>query len=238
MRSSFRSTSRPASAAEVIAAAAPGFVGPDLYGAVVASADFEQTTRASYDAMAAACAEQWRDDLVAKPWDRAVLGVFAELVGTRPVADVGCGTGRLTGYLHDLGLEVSGIDLSPGMLAMARRDHPGLRFVTGSMLALDLPDASLGGLLAYYSTIHVPDDRLPEVFAEFARVLAPGGHLLLAFQVGDGTRHLTEGLGHAIALDFHRRRPAHVAELASAAGLLVRSQLVREPGEGERTSPA
>ena len=204
----------------------------------MAREDFEQTTRASYDTLAAACAELWRDDLVAKPWDRAVLRVFAELVGARPVADVGCGTGRVTAHLHGLGLEVFGIDLSPGMLAMARRDHPGLRFETGSMLALDLPDGCLGGLLAYYSTIHVPDDRLPEAFAEFARVLAPDGHLLLAFQVGDEPRHLTEAYGHVIELDFHRRRPERVAELLSAAGLLVRSQLVREPEEGERTAQA
>ena len=200
------------------------------------SPDFEQTTRASYDVIAAACAEHWRDELARNPWERAVLGVFAELVGARPVADVGCGTGRVTAYLHDRGLDVFGIDLSPGMLAMARRDHPGIRFDVGSMLALDLPDGSLGGLMAYYSTIHLPDDRLPAALAEFARVLVADGHLLLAFQVGDGPRHLTEAFGHAIELDFHRRRPERMAELVSDAGMHVRSQLVREPEEGERTA--
>jgi hypothetical protein len=55
-------------------------------------------------------------------------------------------------FLQQLGLDASGIDLSPGMIAHAHRTYPDLRFDVGSMLALDLPDSSLGGLLAYYST--------------------------------------------------------------------------------------
>jgi hypothetical protein len=57
--------------------------------------------------------------------------------------------------LNRLGLDAFGIDLSPGMIALARRTNPDLRFDVGSMLALDLPSASLGGILAYYSIIHI-----------------------------------------------------------------------------------
>lgn len=203
--------------------------------------DFLHTTRTSYDALAVDYAEHFRDAMAGKPWDRAVLAGFAELVragGCRRVADVGCGTGLATGLLHGLGLDVFGIDLSPGMLAVARRTHPELRFSVGSMLALDLPDGSLGGLVAYYSTIHVPDERLPEVFAEFHRVLAPGGHLLVAFQVGDVPLHLTEAWGRPIALEFHRRRPDHVAALLAEAGLTVEVRVEREAEPGERTPQA
>ena len=73
-----------------------------------------------------------------------------------------------------------GVDLSPEMVALARRAHPGLRFDEGSMTALDLPDGALGGIVASYSIIHIPPERLPAVFAEFHRVLAPGGHMLVA----------------------------------------------------------
>ncbi|MFJ1702858.1 class I SAM-dependent methyltransferase [Kitasatospora sp. NPDC088346] len=194
--------------------------------------DFVRTTRASYDAVAAAYADRFRDELAAKPFERAALAAFAELAaGTGPVADIGCGTGRVTAHLHGLGLPVFGIDLSPGMVAVARDAHPGLRFEVGSMLALDLPDASLGGLIAWYSTVHVPDGQLPDVLAEFHRVLAPGGHVLLAFQVGDEPRHLDEALGHPVTLDFHRRRPERVAELLHRAGLPVRARLLREPDD-------
>ena len=102
----------------------------------------------------------------------------AELVragGNGPVADVGCGPGWVTAILARLGLDAFGVDLSPRTIALARRTHPHLRFEVGSMLALDLADGSLGGLLACYSIIHVPWELRPKLFAEFHRVLAPGG---------------------------------------------------------------
>ncbi len=209
--------------------------------AVVVELDFERTTRASYDAVAVEYAEYVRDELVRQPWERAVLAVFAELVragGVEPAVDVGCGPGRLTAHLHGLGLDVFGVDLSPGMLEVARREYPGLRFEVGSMLSLDVADEALGGVLAYYSTIHVPDERLPAVLAEFVRVLAPGGHLLLAFQVGDEPLHLTEAFGCAIALEFRRRRPERMAELVEEAGMVVQARLVRDAEEHERTPQA
>jgi SAM-dependent methyltransferase len=196
--------------------------------------DFLRDTRASYDAVATGYADWFRDELAAKPLDRAMLAGFAELVraaGAGPIADIGCGTGRVTGYLDGLGLPVFGIDLSPGMVAVARQAYPGLRFDVGSMLALDLPDAEIGGVLAWYSVIHVPDERLPEAFAEFCRVLAPGGLVLVAFRAGDDTVHVAEALGHPIALDIRRRQPERVAELLGQAGLVVRARLLREPDD-------
>lgn len=201
------------------------------------SPGFLHTTRTSYDAIAEGYASWTRDELASKPLERGLLTVFAELVarvakdgGGLPLADVGCGTGRVTGFLHGLGLglDVFGIDLAPRMLAAARKDHPGLRFEEGSMLALGLPDASLGGLLAWYSTIHVPDEELPRAFAEFHRVLAPGGHVQLGFQVGDEPLRLTEALGQDVSLVFHRRQPERVAELLRDAGLEVVSRVWRE----------
>jgi SAM-dependent methyltransferase len=202
---------------------------------------FLTSTRASYDAVATDAAERWKDELAGQPLDRAVLATFAELVltaGGGPVADIGCGTGRVTGHLHGLGVDVFGIDLSPGMLEIARRDHPGLRFDVGSMTTLDVPDAALAGLMAYYSTIHIPDDLLPQVFAEFHRVLAPGGHALLAFQVGDEPLRMSEAWGHEISLVFHRRRPEQMSALLAAAGLPVHARAVREANADERTPHA
>ncbi|ASU77243.1 class I SAM-dependent methyltransferase [Actinopolyspora erythraea] len=195
--------------------------------------DFVRRTRWSYDAAAETYTEWIRGELAAKPLDRAVLDGFAELARSTggPVLDVGCGPGRVTAYLADLGLPASGMDLSPGMIAAARRTYPTLRFTEGSMLALDHADGELGGIVAWYSIIHVPDEHLPGVFAEFHRVLAPGGHVQLGFQVGDRIKHRTEAGGHEVSLDFHRRRPERVAELLSNAGLEPRARLLREPDE-------
>jgi SAM-dependent methyltransferase len=205
----------------------------------VTEPDFLRDTRTSYDAVALGYAERFRDELAAKPLDRAMLASFAELVrdaGAGPVADIGCGTGRVTSHLNGLGLSAFGIDLSPQMVAVARQSYPGLRFEVGSMLALDLPDAALGGVLAWYSTIHVPDDRLPDAFAEFYRVLVPGGYALLAFQVGHEPRHVTQALGQPVSVDLHHRQPDTVAGLLAQAGLAVRARLIREPDdEGDFT---
>ncbi|MGH3830173.1 MAG: class I SAM-dependent DNA methyltransferase [Pseudonocardiaceae bacterium] len=202
---------------------------------------YVRATRAGYDAVAADYSEWVSDDLAAKPLDRALLAAFAELVhadGAGPVGDLGCGSGRVTAHLCSLGLSAFGVDLSPAMVALARRTYPDLRFDEGLITAVDAADGALSGIVAWYSIIHTPPEGLPVVFAEFHRALAPGGHLLLAFQVGDEPRHLAEAFGHAVSLDFHRFQPDRVAQLLQEAGLAVLARLLREPDETERVQQA
>jgi SAM-dependent methyltransferase len=194
--------------------------------------------RDSYDAIAAEHADVVSEGLEDQPLDRALLAVFAELVragGNGLVADVGCGAGRVTTLLSGLGLDAFGIDLSPGMVALARRSHPQLRFDVGSMLALDLQAAALGGLLAYYSIIHIPWDRRPEVFAEFHRVLAPGGVLMLVFQIGGERRQPGESRGTPISVTWYRQRPDDVANLLREAGFEVWATAERQRESKEKT---
>ncbi|MFC8096073.1 class I SAM-dependent DNA methyltransferase [Streptomyces sp. NPDC057301] len=201
--------------------------------------DFLTTTRTFYDAIAEDYADLFRDELAGRPLERALLGVFAELVdGDGPVADLGCGPGRTTARLASLGLSVFGLDLSESMLAIARRENPGLRFEQGSMLELDLADGALAGALSFYSSIHTPVDRLPDLFAEFHRVLAAGAPLLVAFQAGEEHRHHDRPFGHPVSLTFQRRRPEHMADLLTAAGFTLVSRTVREPDPAlDETSP-
>jgi SAM-dependent methyltransferase len=197
--------------------------------------------RGSYDTVAADYADLLRGALAASPADRAVLGLFAELVlasGGGEVADLGCGPGRITAHLHTLGLDVHGVDLSPGMVAVARREHPGLRFDVGSMTALDLPAGRLAGALAWYSLIHTPTEKLPALLAELSRVLRPGGQLVLAFQVGDEPVVLDQAYGHAVSLVNHRRPVETVEQLLADAGLEVHARFVREPQGWEKVPQA
>lgn len=197
---------------------------------------FLHDVRAAYDTIAADYAQHFRD-VSGQPSTRAMLSAFAETVlatGCGKVVDIGCGPGRITAFLDSLGLTVSGVDLSPAMVELARDEFPNLRFDVGSMTALHLPDAAVAGIVAWYSIIHVPQERLPAVFAEFRRVLAPGGHLLLAFQSGDESLHLTEPFGHAVTLEFRRLSPDSIIALLHEAGFIVTARLIRELNEAER----
>ncbi len=190
-------------------------------------------TRVSYDTVAASYAGMLRDALAREPFQRGILALFAELVraqGGGQVADVGCGPGRITAHLHGIGLDAFGVDLSPAMIGVARRDHPGLRFEVGSMTALDLPGGSLTGLLAWFSLIHVPDEEVPGVLAGFHRALRPGAPLLLGFHTGDGSRLKTEGYGgHPMNVYVHHRPPGRVTAWLDAAGFTVEAELLHRP---------
>ncbi|WP_308167603.1 class I SAM-dependent DNA methyltransferase [Catellatospora tritici] len=191
--------------------------------------------RAGYDAVAEDYAELFRDELDHRPVDRSVLALFAELVresGGGPVADLGCGPGRISGHLLRHGLTPFGVDLSPRMIDVARRTYPDLRFDVGTLTELDLPDGELAGIVAWYSLIHTPTEHLPKVFAEFHRVLAPGGHLVVAFQIGTQPVHLDRAYGHDVPFDVYLRTPELVADLLAGAGLPVHTQVRREPGPG------
>ncbi|RZS32425.1 methyltransferase family protein [Herbihabitans rhizosphaerae] len=182
-------------------------------------------TRASYDADAESYADEVRDSLAGNPFLRAPLTLFADLVhadGGGPVADVGCGPGHVVAYLRGLDVDAFGVDLSPGMIEVARRDHPGMRFEVGSMTDLDIADASLAGVLAWWSLIHVPDDEVPAVLAQFRRVLRQDGRVLLGFHTGDRSRPKTDA--DPTKMRTHRRQPELVAGWLADAGFTVDAQ--------------
>ncbi|MFF3784488.1 class I SAM-dependent methyltransferase [Streptomyces sp. NPDC001933] len=185
-------------------------------------------TRSSYDTVAVSYADQLREAIAGEPYLRAALALFADMVhaaGGGPVADVGCGPGHVTAHLHELGVDAFGIDLSPGMIDVARSDHPGLRFEVGTMTDLPLADASVTALLAFWSLIHVPDDEIPAVLGHFRRVVRPGGPLLLGFHVGDESRLKTQGYGgHPMHVHVHRRQPARLTDWLCDAGFTVEAQ--------------
>lgn len=109
--------------------------------------------RESYDTVAADYARRVPEPAELDPVSRAMLAAFAELAAPLgPVADLGCGPGKVTAHLAALGVPVFGVDVSRRMVELARAAYPELRFTVGSMTALDIADGELGGILAYYAT--------------------------------------------------------------------------------------
>ncbi|MEW2574667.1 class I SAM-dependent methyltransferase [Streptomyces syringium] len=198
--------------------------------------DAFHATREAYDAAAPVYTQMFRDTLRDRPLDRAALGAFAEVVrahGNDRVADLGCGPGHVTAHLDGLGLSACGVDASPAMITTARQAYPGLRFDVGSMAALDIADGELGGVLSRWSIIHTPPQELPPILAEFHRVLAPGGHLLVGFSATDGPSHPTQVFDHTVA-PAYRWSPDHLAAMLRACGLAEVARMIREPQPTDR----
>ncbi|MCM2580049.1 class I SAM-dependent DNA methyltransferase [Streptomyces meridianus] len=195
-----------------------------------------RATSEAYDAIAPTYAQLFHDQLRDRPLERALLSAFAELVRTNGdggVADLGCGPGHITAHLHGLGLNAFGVDASPVMVELAREANPRLRFEVGSMAALDIEDGVLGGVLSRWSLIHTPPPDVPAVVAEFARVLAPGGHLLIGFSATDGPHHETQAYDHTVVTAY-RWSPDRLAELLRDHGLVESARMVTEPGPTDR----
>jgi SAM-dependent methyltransferase len=189
-----------------------------------------ERVRAAWDAVATPYAEHYRDELVHKPFDRVWLDRLAALTaGLGPVCDMGCGPGHVGRYLRDRGADVLGADLSEGMLAEARRLNPDIPYHRQDMLALTLAPDSLGGIAAFYAIVNLTPDQAAAAFRELRRVLVPGGYLLVAFHVGDGSVHVDELLGTPIALDFVLHQPDDVVTHLEPAGLVIEEVTIRYP---------
>ena len=160
--------------------------------------------------------------------DQEVVRAWAaHLAG--PVLDVGCGPGHWTAHLHGLGLDVAGLDLVPEFVVRARASHPEAEYREGTMLDLGVPDGGLAGILAWYSIIHTPPERLSAVLQEFRRALAPEGRLLIAFVEGPATAAFPHAVTTAWAwpIDELSRRLA-LAGLAET-GRWARAEEGRRP---------
>ena len=197
--------------------------------------------RTTYDAVAESYARLLPDASFEAPTDHGMIEAFVTYVTegiARSVVDAGCGTGRMTGLLASQGVDVSGIDVSAGMISVARRTYPELSFGVAELADLPYADGQLGGVFAWYSIIHTPPEDLHRVFAEFFRVLAPGGHALLSFQVGEGHRHLSRAYGHDVSMVSYLFTPEIIAGHLADAGFSVIAQMTRQARTQETTPQA
>lgn len=156
-----------------------------------------------YDTVAKEYAETFRGEHEKKPKDREILRRFAEDIGDRrPVWDFGCGPGQTTKHLKDLGIEISGLDLSEKILEQARAIHPEIHFRKGNILYLEFENDSIAGVVAFYAIVHFTEEQAGIAFREIFRVLQPAGIFLFTYHIGEGTIHVDEFLGRKVDVDF------------------------------------
>lgn len=199
------------------------------------AADREQSPiEWSYDRVAKFYADQFSGELARKPFDRDLLNRFAaEITGRGTACDLGCGPGHIARFLHELGVDVCGIDLSAEMVHCARRLNPQIRFDKGDMLALPVADGAFSAIAAFYSIIHIDRAKTPAALAEIRRALAPDGKLLLSFHGGNDSVRLDEWYGEEVAVEAHFFEPDEMRAYAEQSGLRVTEVLERPPYEFE-----
>ena len=187
--------------------------------------------RSSYDAVAATYADHLVEELHDLPFETWLLDrVLAHAAG-QPVVEVGSGPGHVTAYLADGGADATGIDLSPEMVAEARRRFPDGSYEVGDLRRLSRPRTSFGwaAVLAWYSLIHLAPSELRDAVAALVRPIAPGGWLVLGMHAGTDVRHRGDWWGHEVDLDFVLHDPAFVVGVVEAAGLVDVEWYVRGP---------
>lgn len=210
----------------------------------MAKPDYVESPRAVYDTAASKYVEfvgTRINPATEAAIDRSILVAFVELVRdgpAGPVADVGCGPGRVAALLAQHGLDVVGVDVSQGMLAAARSAHPDIRFEEGELAALPIDAKVLAGAVCWYSIIYTPADHLREAFDELARVIGPEGCVLLGFQAGDGERvDRAEAQGTHLPLTNYLHSPQVVATQLEEAGFTILATIVRAPDFSHETTP-
>lgn len=157
--------------------------------------------------------------------DRRRIELWAEQI-SGCVIDAGCGPGHWTDFLHKRGADITGMDLVPEFIESARVRFPDVSFQVSSLRALDIADRSLGGVLAWYSLIHLPPAELPQVLSELRRVLTSQGHLLVGFFEGDSA----EPLDHAVTRAYYWSVDQMRSMLHDAGFDLIDVETRQDPG--------
>jgi ubiquinone/menaquinone biosynthesis C-methylase UbiE len=184
-----------------------------------------------YSKTARKYAEKFSDELSLKHFDRIYLNAFADRnKSTGKILDIGCGTGHITKFLFDGGCyNVTGIDLSPGMIEVARNLYPDLCFETGDMLSLPYQDQSIHGAIAMYSIIHFDYEAIEKAFKEVNRILFSKSDFLISFHIGDTILHRDEFLNEEVNIDFHLLNVSKIRDLLTSAGFRMIEIIERYP---------
>lgn len=186
-----------------------------------------------YNTVAAEYAEKFSGEHKKKPKDQEILRRFSQKIGEkRPVWDFGCGPGQTAAYMHDLGVEISGLDVSGKVLEQARAVHPGIHFQKGNILDLEFGNSTIAGVVAFYAIVHFTEKQVGTAFSEIFRVLKPGGIFLFTYHMGEETIHLDTFLDKKVDIDVMFFTPDFILSCLKDSGFSNIEMIEREPYPG------
>lgn len=184
-----------------------------------------------WDSIADRYLHLFRHEFENKPYDLEVLKAFASgLDSGSYVCDAGCGPcAHVTRILSDYGLKVVGIDISPRCVLLAQQEQPRLKFEIMNMANMVFADGQLDGLVAYYALHYQPKSTLHSIVREFARVLRPGGRVLIVAKQGKGESWISDPMGSGEEIFWSALGPDELQSLFSKNGFVAVNCTVREP---------
>jgi len=184
----------------------------------------------TYNSVAIEYAERFCGEHEKKPQDCEILYRFSrEVLGRKPVWDFGCGPGQTARYLKDLGIEISGLDLSEKLIEQATLIHEDISFLKGNILDLQFEDESIAGVVAFYAIVHFSEEQVERAFHEIFRVLQPGGTFLFTYHIGEKTIHVGEFLGKKVDIDFMFFRSDFISSCLKNSGFQRIEVIERAP---------
>jgi len=186
-----------------------------------------------YNDTSANYADERIDELSKKHFDSLLLKEFASVNKDKGLcADFGCGPGQTTKFLFDHGVkDIIGIDVSSGMIDVAQRYFPQIKFETGDILEVSYASNYFGSVLAFYAIVHFTYDQVRIAFSEVNRVLKEKGHFLFSFHVGNEIVHFDRAGDVDVDIDLFLFSTEQIIELLHETGFRIIDALERHPYE-------
>ena len=183
-----------------------------------------------YDTVAKEYSKAFSGEHEKKPKDREILRRFSREIGNKkPVWDIGCGPGHTTKYLKNLGIEISGLDISDKILEQARINYPEIHFRKGNLLKLEFENDSIAGIVAFYAIVHFTEKQVGIAFREVFRILKPKGIFLFTYHIGEGTIHVEEYLGKKVDIELMLFNTDFILSCLKNCGYKIIDVIYRDP---------
>lgn len=193
-----------------------------------------------YSKVAEKYAEAFIHELDSKPLDKKLYELFASKAEKNGhCLEIGCGPGEISAYLHSLGMRITGVDKSTGMIEQAKKHNKNITFVQGDVFNLPFENNSIDGIAAPYLIVNFSGGEIKKSFQEMNRVLKSNSPLLIVFHAGFniklGTRNFL-GRGNKMIFILHSVRK--IKKILGWAMFSIEEVLIKEPYKGEITKRA
>jgi len=195
---------------------------------------------AAYSNIAVDYGRMFINELQTKPLDRKLYDLFADkVIDKGKVLEIGCGPGEISNYLFVKGLNITGIDISPEMIKVAKKYNDRMDFQIGNVFNLTFANDSISGIVAPYLIVNFDYIEVKDAFIEIIRVLRNNGTLLVSFHIGrDKTKTYRDFFHKGKPLTFTFYKVDTIKELLKKVGFIITEVVIKEPYEGEQTTRA